>query len=87
MTTHDLHALLEGLDDSHEVVLGADAGAPQATSELFAVWCAARAEANDAYAAWRAQPGARGYSVYRAAEDRADAAEAALRTLSGRPLG
>jgi hypothetical protein len=48
-------------------------------SELFALWSAARAEANVAYDAWCARPGdADAYVVYRAAEDRADAAEAAL---------
>jgi hypothetical protein len=46
--------------------------------ELFAVWSAARAEANLAYAAWCDVPGADSYAVYRAAEDRADAAERAL---------
>jgi hypothetical protein len=46
--------------------------------ELFALWSAARAEANLAYDAWRDSPGADAYSVYRAAEDRADAAEEAL---------
>ena len=46
--------------------------------ELFAMWCAARAEANLAYDAWREAPGGEAYAVYRAAEDRADAAEAAL---------
>ncbi len=47
-------------------------------TELFAVWSAARAEANIAYAAWCDLPGADAYAVYRAAEDRADAAERAL---------
>jgi hypothetical protein len=46
--------------------------------ELFALWSAARAEANLAYDAWRASPGAEAYAIYRAAEDRADAAEEAL---------
>jgi hypothetical protein len=47
--------------------------------ELFAVWSAARAEANLAYDSWCASPGDRfAYAVYRAAEDRADAAEQAL---------
>jgi hypothetical protein len=43
--------------------------------ELFAVWSAARAEANLAYQAWCDIRGATAYAVYRAAEDRADAAE------------
>jgi hypothetical protein len=46
--------------------------------ELFVVWSAARAEANLAYDAWCSRPGAEGYAVYRAAEDRADAAEERL---------
>jgi hypothetical protein len=48
--------------------------------ELFVVWSAARAEANLAYDAWCARPGVDAYAVYRAAEDRADAAEADLAT-------
>ena len=46
--------------------------------EAFVVWSAARAEANLAYDAWCAVPGWERYAVYRAAEDRADAAEQAL---------
>ena len=46
--------------------------------EVFVLWSAARAEANLAYDAWCVRPGAEGYLVYRAAEDRADAAETAL---------
>jgi hypothetical protein len=44
----------------------------------FVLWSAARAEANLAYDDWCAAPGSDAYSVYRAAEDRADAAEADL---------
>jgi len=46
--------------------------------ELFVLWSAARAEANIAYDAWCDAPGRMTYAVYRAAEDRADAAEMAL---------
>jgi hypothetical protein len=46
--------------------------------ERFTVWSAARAEANLAYQAWCEAPGTDAYIVYRAAEDRADAAEQAL---------
>jgi hypothetical protein len=46
--------------------------------EAFVLWSAARAEANLAYEDWCAQPGREAYAVYRAAEDRADAAEADL---------
>jgi hypothetical protein len=51
---------------------------PHLRDELFVLWSAARAEANIAYDAWCLQPGADSYAVYRAAEDRADAAEIRL---------
>jgi hypothetical protein len=50
----------------------------QRHDELFTIWSAARAEANLAYQAWCDVGGADAYTVYRAAEDRADAAEHAL---------
>lgn len=52
----------------------------QVHDELFTVWSAARAEANLAYEAWCDMPGPGAYAVYRAAEDRADAAEQSLAT-------
>jgi hypothetical protein len=58
--------------------------ASQLHHELFALWSAARAEANLAYEAWCRVRGADAYAVYRAAEDRADAAEQAL-ALVGAP--
>jgi hypothetical protein len=54
--------------------------------EVFALWSAARAEANIAYDAWCASPGHEAYAVYRAAEDQADAAEAELATAIARAL-
>jgi hypothetical protein len=50
--------------------------------EVFVLWSAARAEANVAYDDWCASPGADAYAVYRAAEDRADAAETELANLT-----
>lgn len=50
----------------------------QRHDELFTIWSAARAEANLAYQAWCDMGGVNAYTVYRAAEDRADAAEHAL---------
>lgn len=52
--------------------------AAQRHDALFTIWSAARAEANLAYEAWCEIPGTDAYTVYRAAEDRADAAEQAL---------
>ena len=46
--------------------------------ELYALWSCARAEANLALDEWRAFPGTESYAAYRAAEDRADAAQDAL---------
>jgi hypothetical protein len=54
--------------------------AAQVHDEQFTIWSAARAEANLAYEAWCDAPGSDAYVVYRAAEDRADAAERALVT-------
>jgi len=56
------------------------------TEEVFVLWSAARAEANLAYDAWCESPGADSYAVYRAAEDRADAAEAELATFTAGAL-
>jgi hypothetical protein len=56
---------------------------PGVRDELFVLWSAARAEANLAYDAWCAEPGPDAYAVFRAAEDRSDAAELAL---SGAPV-
>jgi hypothetical protein len=50
--------------------------------ELYAVWTVARAEANLAYDAWQAAPDRDTYAIYRAAEDRADAAQDALAGLA-----
>ena len=54
--------------------------------ELFVLWSAARAEANIAYDAWCGEPGLDAYAVYRAAEDRADAAELALSGRAPAPV-
>ena len=86
MTPKDIKELLEHVDDTRELVLSPASGCDaQASTELFAVWCAARAEANEAFAAWRRRPGREAYAVYRAAEDRADAAEEALVAGSRQP--
>ena len=46
--------------------------------QVYAVWTVARAEANLAYDDWASSPSAEAYAIYRAAEDRADAAQDAL---------
>jgi hypothetical protein len=57
---------------------GRFAPAPTRYDELFALWSVATAEANLAFDAWRARPGAATYAVFLAAEDRASAAQDAL---------
>ena len=54
----------------------------QHRDELFVLWSAARAEANLAYDAWCGDRSLAAYAVYRAAEDRAAAAEDALRAVT-----
>lgn len=79
MSAKELWDMLEAVDDTRELVLlpGRLDGS-ELLSELFVAWSAARAEANMALDAWELRPGAEAYAVYRAAEDRADAAEDAL---------
>ena len=81
MSGKDLRDMLSHVEDTRELVLRTSEDAPDAhwrVDEHFLVWAGARAEANDAYAAWRERPGREPYAVYLAAEDRADAAEDAL---------
>jgi hypothetical protein len=61
------------------VVLGLPTVLPRLDrDQLFAVWTVARAEANLAYDVWATSPGPETYAIYRAAEDRADAAQDGL---------
>jgi hypothetical protein len=78
MTVQQLQAMIDAADAAAEEdeVLGRASG--WYAEELFAAWSAARAEANLAYAHWCAEPGADAYATFRAAEDRADAAEQAF---------
>jgi hypothetical protein len=77
-TRDELRELLGVVEDTREVVMRRPEPLTPGVDEVFVVWSAARAEANLAYDAWCASPGLGAYAVYRAAEDRADAAEAAL---------
>jgi hypothetical protein len=74
MTRNDLRSLLDDVPDTFEIVLrrGAD------WSPVREAWRDAREEAACALARWRAQPGRDAYLVYRAAQDREDAAQDAL---------
>jgi hypothetical protein len=52
--------------------------------ELRAAWRAAHEEALEAYRVWRGTGGGELYAAYRAAQDRADAAQDALALSAGR---
>jgi hypothetical protein len=73
MSTTELRALLDQVADTRELVLRAPA-----FDAVFDAWCDAREESGDAYAVWLATKTAHAYAVYRAAQDREDAAQDAL---------
>ena len=70
MTAKQFQKLLRGLDDTREVVVSRTPSG----DVLQAVWRAAQAEADEAYADWCEHGGHEPYLAYRAAADRADAA-------------
>lgn len=74
MTGTDLHLLLDSVDDTREFVVRRH----EVADLLAAAWEAARDEQQAAYAAWAAAPTAGRWAVFVAAEDRTDAAVAAL---------
>jgi hypothetical protein len=82
MSAKDLKHLLEHLDDTHEIVLGPVAEPedelPFPLEELLFCWRDAEDEAGSAYQLWRERPGVEAFAVYRAAADRAGAAQDAL---------
>jgi hypothetical protein len=86
MTVRQLHNLLRGIDDTHEVVVSPRRGRGRAgrpgDDVLKEVWRAAQDEADEAYAAWSDLSGCDAYLRYRAAADRADAALDALITAA-----
>jgi hypothetical protein len=88
MSAKDLRELLERLDDTREIVLGpapqlGDAR-PWLVDELLFCWREAADEAACAYRQWRERPGRQAYAVYRAAADRADAAQRELARSAAR---
>jgi hypothetical protein len=55
---------------------------PWLVDELSCAWRAAQSEAAAAYEHWRQAPGQDAYAVYRASQDRADAAQTVLQRAS-----
>jgi hypothetical protein len=73
-----LTTLLAERDRMRELLLASGTPLCWAVDELVAVWRDAHAHARLAYEHWRGSPGGDAYAAYRAAQDRADAAQSAL---------
>ena len=74
MSSPELRRLLDQVADTRELVLRH----PHAVGTSYDVLVDARAEARDAYRTWRSAPTKESYLVYRAAQDREDAAQDSL---------
>jgi hypothetical protein len=79
MTDDELLTMLVSERDRTRDLLRAS-GTPLcwAVDDLIAAWRDAHAHARHAYEQWRSSPGVDAYAAYRAAQDRADAAQGAL---------
>lgn len=73
MTVNQLRELLDDVEDTRELIISSESS--DGSDELLTVWSAAETEASDAYELWRRQHTSESYSIYRAAADRADAAQ------------
>ena len=78
MSITELRALLDEVADTRELILRRGAMLGPAFDAVHDAWSDAHEEAEAAYLAWRVLPTAEGYAVYRAAQDREDAAQDVL---------
>jgi hypothetical protein len=78
MSTTELRALLDQVADTRELVLRRAAALGPAFNAVYDAWSDAHEEADDALVTWRHSGLADDYAVYRAAQDREDAAQDAL---------
>ena len=78
MSVDELKVLLDELPDTREIVLRRG----ERWSAVHDAWSEAHEEAADAYRSWRASRSRGAYAVYRAAQDREDAAQDALAAAS-----
>ena len=74
MSSHELKRLLDDVADTREIVLRR----PRTWSADYDAWNDAHEEAEDAYRCWMGSGDAEDYAVYRAAQDREDAAQDTL---------
>jgi hypothetical protein len=82
MSTTELKALLDQVPDTRELVLRRAAALGPAFNAVYDAWSDAHEEAEDAYRAWMRSGAGDDYAVYRAAQDREDAAQDALAVTS-----
>jgi hypothetical protein len=78
MSTTELKALLDQVADTRELVLRRAASLGPAFNAVYDAWSDAHEEAEHAYRSWLETGTAEDYVVYRAAQDREDAAQDAL---------
>jgi hypothetical protein len=78
VSSHELKNLLDQVPDTFELVLRR----PRSRGADLDAWHEAREEARDAYRTWIAHHSAEAYTVYRAAQDREDAAQDTLATTA-----
>ncbi len=74
MSSRELKSLLDQVADTREIVLRR----PLTWCADYDAWGDARDAAHDAYELWHATQSAESYAVYRAAQDREDAAQDTL---------
>ena len=71
--------MLHELGDTGDLVFSGQTPRPRSQYDMYwHAWDEAHRQAELAYAAWRQAPGRASHAVYRAAQDRADAAQDAL---------
>jgi hypothetical protein len=78
MSTTELKALLDQVADTRELVLRRAASLGPDFNAVYDAWSDAHEEAEHAYRSWLTTGTAGDYVVYRAAQDREDAAQDAL---------
>ncbi|MET0687156.1 MAG: hypothetical protein ABW060_17680 [Solirubrobacteraceae bacterium] len=84
MSITELRALLDQVADTRELVLRHAARLGPAFDAVYDAWSDAHEEAEAAYGTWRITQAGEDYAVYRAAQDREDAAQDVLALRSPR---
>jgi hypothetical protein len=85
MSLSELRALLDQVADTRELVLRRSELHDDSWNAAYLAWSDAHVEAEEAYGAWQRGGGQTAYLLYRAAQDREDAAQDALAAFT--PVG